>query len=79
MNRPIYVPLGRLRGTIAGTDTAFKLPGPIERCAYKTMPGALSNYVIRASTSLGAMLEAVRMSDTGKLGANPWRPCQKEA
>lgn len=65
MAQPIRLPLGRL---------PEHRPAHPERTAYKAGRGWDSDYTIREWPSEGAMREACRMSNTGKLGSNPWRP-----
>lgn len=64
MIRSVYVPLGRC---------AEYVPPAPERTAYRAGKSWDSPYEFRAWPSRGAMLEACRMSDTGKIGAQPWR------
>lgn len=61
--RSEFVPEGRL---------AEHRPANPERVAYRHGPGVFSDVELRAWPSAGAMRQAVRMSDTGKLGARPW-------
>lgn len=65
MRASTYVPLGRM---------AEHKPAHPERTAYRAGAGVFSDYEVKTWTSEGAMREACRMSDTGKLGSRPWKP-----
>lgn len=45
-----------------------------ECTAYRSGCGIFEDSYVRTWTSRAAMLKACEMSDTGKMGALPWRP-----
>lgn len=66
--RTYFVPLGRIAD--------YPHPAP-ERTAYRPLPGMFSDYEFKVWASRGAMLEAVRMSESGE-GPRKWSPLVKE-
>ena len=64
-----FVPLGR--------RADYQHPAP-ERTAYRPGRGVFDDDLYQVWPSRGAMLQACKMSNTGVLGARPWRPLVKE-
>jgi len=64
------VSLGRLGEYLASMPKDVAL-----RSAHRASVKLFGEYEIKTWSNRAAMLQAVRMSDTGALGARPFKPC----
>lgn len=72
MTREVFIPLGRLQ------EYLDRLPADIAiRTGYRARSGIFGEYQILTYSNRPALLEAIRMANTGELGNLPIKPALK--